>query len=550
MSTLPQALEEKLSEIEKERTEEQAKTLAEKNDLPYINLGVAPVPIELEALSILEQSESASGQIGIVSKTGKQLKAVVTDPINPQTKKILERLAQEGFSVSVAVVSAISMQKVWQKYKDIPKTTPEVLGKVSVDTSVVSEVQREIKNIADLKEKLASAPTTNVLEILVVGAIKIEASDIHLEPEEDAVRVRYRIDGVLNDVVDLKHESYQKLLARIKINSGLKLNIHNAPQDGRFTVNYGPKIIEVRTSVLPGSYGENTVMRILDPDAISQKIEELGMSPENFAAIKELLKKTTGSIITTGPTGSGKTTTLYAFINYVNEPGLKIITIEDPVEYHLEGISQTQVNPSKGYTFANGLRSIVRQDPDVILVGEIRDAETAEIAMQAALTGHLVFSTLHTNDAAGAIPRLIDLGVKPVMIAPALNAVLAQRLVRKLCPECRKKKVLSKEDFLSIKKTLAEIKDQKRVPKLNEKTEIFYPDKCAECNFTGYRGRVGVFEIFLVDAELEKMILKSPAISEIRDTAVAKGMITMLQDGYLKVLEGVTSIEEVQRVLG
>ena len=441
--TLPQELEEKLSEIEKERIEQQAKDLAKANKLSYINIAINP--IEPEALALIEEVDSRAARIGAIARDGKKLRVVAVDPADPLAKKITERFSAEGFLVTVSVISSLGIQKIWQKYKDLPKPSTEELGTVSIDEQVFSEVQQEIKNIADLKEKLAGLSATNVLEIVLAGAIKIGASDIHLEPEEKTVRIRYRLDGVLNDVVEIDPENYQKVLARIKINSGLKINIHNAPQDGRFTVAFTQKAIEIRTSVLPGSYGENVVMRILDPASIKQKIEDLGMSAENLALIKRLLTKTTGAILTTGPTGSGKTTTLYAFINQVNEPGLKIITIEDPVEYHIEGISQTQVNPAKGYTFAGGLRAIVRQDPDVILVGEIRDGETAEIAMQAALTGHLVFSTLHTNDAAGAIPRLIDLGVKPVSIAPALNAVIAQRLIRKLCPDCKKKKALTKE---------------------------------------------------------------------------------------------------------
>ncbi len=545
---LPQELEKKLSEIEKERVEQQAKDIAQKNKLPYVNIAVNP--IDLEALVIIDEEQSRTAEMGVISKTGTKIKVVIVNPEKPETKKVIESLSQRGFSPSVGVVSLLGIQRVWDKYKEVSKQTEEKIGTVSIDQSAISDIQREIKNITDLKEKLSKVSTSNMLEILIGGAIKIESSDVHLEPEEKKVRVRYRIDGVLSDIVEIGLESYNKLLSRIKINSGLKLNIHNTPQDGRFSVIFGSKTIEVRTSVLPGSYGENTVMRILDPDTIRQSIEDLGMSKENFSLIKKLLQKTTGSILTTGPTGSGKTTTLYAFIRHVNEPGSKIITIEDPVEYHVEGVSKTQVNPAKGYTFANGLRSIVRQDPDVILVGEIRDAETAEIAMQAALTGHLVFSTLHTNDAAGAIPRLIDLGVKPVMIAPALNAILAQRLVRKLCEKCRKKKVVSKEDLVTIREAFKNVGSKDKMPKVDEKTEIFYPEKCAECNFTGYHGRIGVFEIFLVDDSMERLILQSPAISEVRDFAIKNGMLTMLQDGYLKVLDGVTSLEEVRRVLG
>ncbi|MDP3731000.1 MAG: GspE/PulE family protein [bacterium] len=541
--TLPQELEEKLSEIEKERIEQQAKDLAKANKLSYINIAINP--IEPEALALISEDDSRAGRIGVISRDGKKLRMVVVDPADPLVKKHIDHLSAKGFLLTVSIVSSLGIQKLWQKYKELPQPSEEQLGTVSIDEEMLSEVQKEIKNIADLKEKLAGLSATNVLEIVMAGAIKIGASDIHLEPEEKTVRLRYRMDGVLSDVVEIDPENYQKVLSRIKINSGLKLNIHNAPQDGRFTVNYLEKVIEIRTSVLPGSYGENVVMRILDPEEIKQKIEDLGLSETNLKLIKNLLQKTTGAILTTGPTGSGKTTTLYAFINQVNEPGLKIITIEDPVEYHIDGISQTQVDPAKGYTFAGGLRAIVRQDPDVILIGEIRDGETAEIAMQAALTGHLVFSTLHTNDAAGAIPRLIDLGVKPVSIAPALNAVMAQRLVRQLCKECKKKRALTEEESELMKKVMEIGK-----PAIHSPTEIFSPGQCAECNFTGYRGRIGVFEIFEVDDEMENLILKSPAVSEMREAAMKKGMVTMLQDGYLKVLEGSTSLEEVLRVLG
>ena len=291
-------------------------------------------------------------------------------------------------------------------------------------------------------------------------------------------------------------------------------------------------------------------MRILDPETIKQRLEDLGMRQDILEGIKKLLAKTTGAILTTGPTGSGKTTTLYAFIKHINSPDVKVITIEDPIEYHIEGISQTQVDPAAGYTFADGLRSIVRQDPDVILVGEIRDVETAEIAMQAALTGHLVFSTLHTNSAAGTIPRLIDLGVRPVTIAPAINAAMAQRLLRKLCQTCMKKQKILLEDLKTIKKYLANMPSKISFTEPTESTEIYYPDKCKECNFTGYRGRIGIYELFEINDEMEKLILKSPPISEVHELATKNGMITLLQDGLLKVLAGVTSIEEVLRVVG
>ncbi len=544
-ANLSKALQKKLTELEQASIETATQASAEKAGLPYTK--VNPNIIDLGTLAMLSETESRSSQIAVIAQEKRTLNVVLTDPSAPATQQVLEKLSSQGFTLKRQLISRLSMEKIWERYQEIPSDHTDVLGTVSVDQETIDKIQQDIQNITDLKGVLTALPTTRLLEALVAGAIKIGASDIHLEPEESSIRTRYRLDGMLNDVFKLDQVSYTKLLARIKITSGLKINIHNAPQDGRFTVNYAHHLIEIRTSILPGSYGENVVMRILDPASIKQTIEDLGLSLENTALLKRLLKKTTGALLTTGPTGSGKTTTLYAFIQHINEPGTKIITIEDPVEYHFAGISQTQVKPSEGYTFASGLRSIVRQDPDIILVGEIRDGETAEIAMQAALTGHLVFSTLHTNDAAGAIPRLLDLGAKPSSIAPALNAVIAQRLVRKICPHCAQKKPLKPEELSEIKTALDGLKIS--IPALTVKTVIAYPNKCTECNFTGYKGRLGIFEFFVMDAELEKLILKSPAISEMRELALKKGMITMLQDGYLKVLDGQTSLEEVQRVL-
>ena len=442
------------------------------------------------------------------------------------------------------------MEVGWLRYREKKDRTTTPPGIVELNAEVLSDIEKQIKNIADLKERLTSLPITKVLDILIAGALKIKASDIHFEPEEKDIRLRYRLDGVLNDVVDFSPTGYPGLLSRIKLLSGLKINVHDSPQDGRFTIRREDKDIEVRVSILPGAYGENIVMRILDPSTIKQKLEDLGMRKDVLEQIKKLLAKTTGAILTTGPTGSGKTTTLYAFIRHVNNPDVKVITIEDPIEYHIEGISQTQVDAAAGYTFAGGLRSIVRQDPDVILVGEIRDVETAEIAMQAALTGHLVFSTLHTNSSSGTIPRLIDLGVRPVTIAPAINAAMAQRLVRRLCQACKKKVKASAEELTLLKKYLGSLSKEISKPTLGESLELFQADKCKECNFTGYQGRVGIYEVFEIDSEMEKLILKSPPISEVQDLAEKKGMVTLLQDGLLKVAEGVTSVEEVMRVVG
>ncbi|KKU20585.1 MAG: hypothetical protein UX31_C0035G0004 [Candidatus Nomurabacteria bacterium GW2011_GWA1_46_11] len=461
-----------------------------------------------------------------------------------------KELADQGYSVELVVVSPTGWQEIIAAYQKLDLTTTTALGAVAIDEKTITALQESITDIKALGEKITATTTSSqLLELLMAGAIKLDASDIHTEPTEQSVRIRYRLDGMLHDIGELAKDNYHSLLDRVKINAGLKINIHEAPQDGRFTVNFTATAIEIRTSILPGAYGENIVMRLLNPKAVRHEIKDLGLNEEQLKTITRLLEKTTGAILTTGPTGSGKTTSLYAFLNSVNQPDIKIITIEDPVEYHLPGISQTQVNDEKGYSFASGLRSIVRQDPDVILVGEIRDRETAEIAMQASLTGHLVLSTLHTNDAAGAIPRLLDLGVHPETIGPALNAVLAQRLVRRLCDKCKQKKTITPEDYAVIKTGLAQVGKAESLPAFSESSEVFYPVGCAECNFTGFKGRIAIFEIFLVDEAMEKLIMQTPITATILEQAIKQGMLTMAQDGFIKVLAGITTVAEVERVV-
>jgi type IV pilus assembly protein PilB len=343
---LQESLDKKLSALKSAGIEQEAEEAATKAGLPYLKIN--PNAVDLEALRILTEAESRSAQIAIIAQEKKQLQLVLANPLLASTQEILKRLSSQGFLLAPHLVSLPGLELVWERYKEIPKEFLETLGKVAIDEETFSQVQQEIKSVSALKDKLASLSATKMLEILMAGAIALEASDIHLEPEETTVRTRYRLDGVLSTVAAMSLESYAKLLARIKITSGLKLNIRLAPQDGRFSVHHLNKMIEIRVSVLPGSYGENVVMRLLDPDSIKQKIEDLGLSEKNSALLKKLLQKSTGALLTTGPTGSGKTTSLYAFIQHINEPGLKIITIEDPVEYHVDGVSQTQVNPAKG----------------------------------------------------------------------------------------------------------------------------------------------------------------------------------------------------------
>ncbi len=437
------------------------------------------------------------------------------------------------------------------------KKREKITDEITIPNRLSEKIERNINNLNSLEKEIKksfSKNTSELFNIIMAGGISLGTSDIHIEPKEDEAKMRIRVDGVLQDVVKFNKKIYNDILSRIKLISGVKLNIENKPQDGRFTIIYPGEdnkgySIEIRMSILPSEYGGSVVMRILDPRNLIT-IDKLGLRNDLLEIFKREIKRPNGMIIVTGPTGSGKTTSLYAFLKHIRNPGIKIITIEDPIEYHLDGISQTEAAPDKGYTFANGLRAIVRQDPDAILVGEIRDLETASIGLQAALTGHTVFSTLHTNDAAGAIPRLEALGEKPVNIAPAVNVIIAQRLVRKLCDRCKTETTLEELNlFRLINQELDNVSKEKK-PFYDKKTEIYKAEGCKSCNFTGYKGRLGIFEALVLNDEIENLIFSNPSTSEIRKKAIKEGMITIKQDGIIKLLKGETTAEEIERVVG
>ncbi len=400
------------------------------------------------------------------------------------------------------------------------------------------------------KRDVKKLSTTELFQIILAGALATGASDIHFEAEDKQAKIRYRLDGLLHDAfAGLPGRNYDMLVSRIKLLSGLKINIHSEPQDGRFTIGLKEKEIEVRVSIIPSEFGETVVMRILDPSTIAVDLNNLGLRGDDRAIAERVLERPNGLLLNTGPTGSGKTTTLYAFLKKIVSSETKIITVEDPIEYRIEGIEQTQTNPDAGYTFAGGLRAILRQDPDVILIGEVRDLETADIALQAALTGHLVFSTLHTNDAAGAVPRLVDLGVKPTTIGPALSLVIAQRLVRRLCSSCRAPEKISdtmKRNIAAFLKQLPPRVD----PKPYDHPTIYKAVGCRDCNTFGYKGRIGVYEFLESGPEFEKAIIKEFSTSALREMARKQNMVTMQEDGILKVLFGITSFTEVESVTG
>ena len=421
-------------------------------------------------------------------------------------------------------------------------------GEVLVEPAFLAELGEKLGNaesILDILNEAFEKGTSEVVRVLLGAALIMQASDIHIEPTEEHTQIRFRMDGLLHDMAVISPAQYQGLLSRIKLLSALKLNITDRAQDGRFTV-AGEQSMEIRASSLPSEYGESLVLRVLNPKNILS-LQELGLRDDLLAIFRKEITKPNGMIVVTGPTGSGKTTTLYAFLREINQPEIKIITIEDPIEYHLEGISQTQVHPEKGYTFASGLRAIVRQDPDAILVGEIRDAETADIALQAALTGHLVLTTLHTNDAAGTITRLISLEAKPVNIAPALNLIVAQRLVRKVCEACASRTQISKEQLALIRQELDHLGTGIK-PEIGGTMKIAKAKGCKKCAKSGYKGRVGLFEAIVMDDELKELVLESPSITQLKKKAVERGMITLRQDGLLLVLRGITTMEEIERV--
>ena len=533
------------------------KILAQRHKLPYIDLSATSV--NTDALRLIPEKQARKTGVAAFSISGKKLLIAVISPKKDLLGPIEDDLQRQGYKTTFYMASKPSLERAWSLYKEVSYAKETEAGVFDISKTELENTVGEIQSINDLKQIISSITTksakrkiSRLLEIILAGAISTEASDIHIEPEKLATRLRFRLDGVLNDICDIDHSTYSFLLSRIKLLSGLKLNVRKSAQDGRFSVKLGNSEIEIRSSVLPGEYGESVVLRILNPETIKISLEKLGIEELLFKELEKQLKKPNGMILTTGPTGSGKTTTLYAFLKKVYRPEIKIITLENPIEYHFKGITQTQIEKNSDYGFLSGLRSILRQDPDVIMVGEIRDKETAGVAINAALTGHLVFSTLHTNDAAGVIPRLVDLGVNPKIISSALNISLAQRLVRKLCLACREEYSADESERKIIEPLLVSIKRKRGVaPEISKLWRAVEKEKnCNVCGGLGYKGRIGVFEGIHTDKNIEKLI-QDENISEsaIKEVAEKQQMLNMAEDGILKVLRGVTSLDELGRVV-
>jgi type IV pilus assembly protein PilB len=525
-------------------------TLAAQYGYEYINL--RGYTLNPNALGEIPEAQARKANLVAFDRQGQTIKIAVRTPNQPEVSTVIDSLTARKLTPHVFMCSSHSLNHAWERYKDVNATTAKKKGVFDFDEDDIAKLSANIKQIEDVRNTMKTVGAvsnarriTETLELAFAGALALDASDIHIEPEEAGIRLRYRLDGVLHDILDIDNYIYGRLMSRLKLLAGMTLNKKLGAQDGRFTFSIGEREIEVRVSVIPAALGESIVMRLLDPSVASFMMEKLQLNDTISRIMAIELKKKTGMIVTTGPTGSGKTTALYAFLREVHESDTKIITIENPVEYKLEGIVQTQT--SEDYTFASGLRAVLRQDPDVIMVGEIRDREVAETALQAAQTGHLVFTTLHTNNAVGGFPRLINLGADPRSFKSAINIMLGQRLIRLLCPQCKKQRPATAGEVTIIERVM---QDHPEPPIITRPISIYEAGPgCAHCGLTGYKSRVGIFEAIQMTDAVEEALLRDPREHVILEAAREQKIPSMTQDGMAKVLRGDTSLDELERVV-
>lgn len=513
--------------------------------LPYVDLR----QMEIDRRILFQIPEQVANQYRVVAfgqSSPGRYKIALADPRNVQALQAVEFVTKQGaLQADLYIASAESIRAAIQRYGSLTGEVSEVLNADQGDTKV-EDVEEELRDAQQLERVVSDAPMAKAVAAILKYAANTGVSDIHIEPEEQEIRVRYRIDGVLVNTINLPRKVHAALISRIKVLSNMKIDESRVPQDGRFNSTFDNKEIDFRVSTFPTMHGEKVVLRLLDKSSGIKTLEEIGVTGRGFDKLVEGVNRPYGMTLVTGPTGSGKSTTLYAALQRLNDVAVNIVTLEDPVEYDMAGINQSQINPDIGYDFANGLRSILRQDPDIVMVGEIRDRETAEMAVQAALTGHLVFSTLHTNDAAGALPRLVDMGVEPFLIASSINTILAQRLVRKICEHCKGPAKISDSERASVEQIVKAMPKPTRDQLKPLKDYTFMKGAgCDVCGKTGYKGRTGIFEVLPMTETVKDLLLKRASGSAIAREAIAEGMVTMQQDGVLKVLDGITTIEEV-----
>lgn len=537
--------EEKLTKINREAKEKEASGKARQLGLNYIN--IAKTPINPDLLQLLPPETAEKALVLPFYKLGNKIRIAVADPQNPETHKVLEQLKSQGYAINVNLASEDGLREALKLYQSEQYAVKKEI-KTTLDEEKIKAYEKEITDLKNLGPRLKELTSEEAVYLINIGALKTGASDIHFEPEEHSVTTRFRIDGMLHKIFDIDHITFTNIANQIKYQCKMKLNITNEPQDGRYSFIVNDRKVDLRVSVLPTQFGETFVCRLLDSERHVVSFEDMGFTGSALAHTKHMLNIKNGMILITGPTGSGKTTTLYQLLEKFSRPENKTITLEDPIEYHLEGISQSQINEKRGYDFANGLRAILRQDPDIVMIGEIRDLDTAETAAQAALTGHVLLSTLHTNSAIEAIPRLINIGLPPFMVAPALDTIIAQRLVRQFCPVCSHPKKVEKAKKDELQGKLDYIKKLQPTLKLEVPDELPTAPGCEVCSHTGYKGRVAVVEVLDVDNEIKRLILEKASSTKLIEAARKKGMMTMYEDGILKVIQGLTSLAEVHRV--
>ncbi len=507
--------------------------LSQQLKIPPISL--SKYKIDPQIINLIPERIARQYHLIPISKIGNTLTVSMSDPLNIFALDDLKTLTQCEIDPVLSTDKEI-LEAINKYYQKDALELSRILQESKIQEGVEVIEEEEETDISETIQESEQPPIVKIVNLMIAQALKKRASDIHIEPTEDNLRIRYRVDGALHDIFSFPKKSQNAILARIKILSGLDITESRLPQDGRFKVKFENREVDFRVSVLPITFGGKVVLRALDKLNLSIGLEKLGFLPEPLALFKEAIAKPFGMILVTGPTGSGKSTTLYSILNQLNTPDKNIITIEDPVEYLLEGITQIQVNPEIGLNFASGLRSLLRQSPDIIMVGEIRDSETADIAVKASLTGQLVFSTLHTNDAAGAITRLIDMGIEPYLVASSLIMTSAQRLCRKICPNCKEPYPIAGSILDGLGLNI-------------EKGKVFYRGKgCLSCNCTGYYGRMGVLEVLMIDDRIREMIVKKASSDQIKTYAIERGMKTLRDNGLINFLNGQTTLEEVMRI--
>lgn len=531
--------------VEKKYVDEESLTKAKAQLLNVSYVKPSEIGASPEALGVLHESVAKRYKIFpfAIDKVNNTLSVAMVNPLDLTALEFVEK--KSGMRIVPFMASATELAvAIRDRYaQSLSTEVVEALKDVSTP-------KKRVVDVTQLGQVIREAPVAKIVETILSFAIKARASDIHIEPQETRTRVRYRIDGILHEKLVLPREVHNSVVSRIKILAEMKIDERRLPQDGRFTFKIYDEEVDLRISTLPTVHGEKVVMRLLKKSGRVPTLTELGVRGRALANLEKAIVVPHGIILITGPTGSGKTTTLYSILNKINTPRVNIMTLEDPVEYEMVGVNQVQINPTAGLTFASGLRSFLRQDPNVIMVGEVRDKETAELAVQAALTGHLVFSTLHTNSAAGALPRLLDMAVEPFLLASTMTLVAGQRVARKICTECRMEFPIQPEVLNDIKNVLGPMFDAwlRKQNLTADQVKLYKGKGCSVCDDTGYLGRVGIYEVLNVSERVARMIVEHASAALIEKQAVTEGTILMKQDGYMKALEGITTLEEVLRV--